>query len=91
MANKKIGRYEFCKICSSLIVGESCTNKKCEKHVSSTQKITFKQKEYIQDLMKNLDIDEDKYAFGSMTKKEASMLVKKLAAEVEIKELCGEE
>jgi hypothetical protein len=88
MGNKVIGRREFCEQCGSLVIGSSCSNKNCENCIEVFQKPTSKQKEYLQDLMQKLDINEDKYPFVNMTKKEASKLIKKLAAEVEIKELC---
>jgi len=72
----------FCK-CGSLIIDESCTNKKCKYCTKKSNLITPQQIEHINDLKCRLEEDyeedcEDIEIIENMTAKEASELIKRL-------------
>lgn len=78
-------RGEYCEICQSIIIGDSCTNKKCQNHVKGTEYATYKQVNYIQDMLKRLD-DDTEYDYKSMTQKEASRIIEELQERLELGE-----
>jgi len=72
---------QFCNICNSLILHNSCTNKKCDNHIKGTELATFQQIQYIKDLQDKLK-DDAVYNFIDMTKQEASKVINNLKQEV---------
>jgi len=72
---------EFC-ICGSLKVNGNCTNRKCAHHMSGMEPATYKQIEYIKDILDKLQ-DDTEYAFGNMAQKEANKLIVSLEERLE--------
>jgi hypothetical protein len=61
---------EFCKLCGSLIVDDSCSYKKCKNHkLMLSIPATYKQIEFLKEL------DCDNIDFEKLTKNEASELI----------------
>jgi hypothetical protein len=75
---------EFCT-CGSLKVKGNCTYKKCEHHIPGMDPATYKQTEYIKDMLERLH-DDTKYAFRDMTIKDASKLIGELESRLEVGE-----
>lgn len=75
----------YCKTCGSLIMGGSCTNKKCKHHIQGTEYATYSQVEYIQAMLAKLG-DETEYDYKSMSKKEASRIINELQERIELGE-----
>lgn len=75
---------EFCR-CGSIIMNGGCTNRKCSgyKKTAATEHTTFKQLEYLRDLVEQLGRDESEYDLESITSKEASQLINELEEELE--------
>lgn len=72
----------FCN-CGSIIVNDSCTNKKCKNYKKSLiEPATFEQISYISDLKKQLGTEED---FDINSKSEASKIIKRLKEQLENK------
>jgi hypothetical protein len=77
---------EFCKICHSLLLNDSCINKKCKNHgLTLLQLATDNQICLIKDLKEEME-DESEIDYDSITKEEASELIKEL---IERKNLGG--
>lgn len=74
---------KYCELCKSLIIGDSCRNEKCKKHIEGTEPASYKQVEYIQALAERLD---EEYDTRAMTKKEAGKLIEELRERVEMGE-----
>jgi len=73
---------EFCK-CGSIKIGGSCTNKKCRQHIKGTEFATYKQTDYIQGMLKQLE-DDTEYDYKSMTQREASGIIRELQGRLEL-------
>lgn len=73
---------EFCK-CGSLMLKGSCTNRRCENHMSSFEFVTYKQIEYIENMAEKLE-DKLEYDFKNMTRKEADKIIKELEIQLEL-------
>jgi len=74
-------KIKYCKLCGLLIIGRSCRNEKCKKHIEGTESATFKQTEYIQVLAEKLG---EEYDTRAMTKNAAGELIEELLERVEI-------
>ena len=74
---------EFCKLCRSLMVNSSCTNRKCKNHDSRISPATIYQIDYIKDLIENAGKNEDDYNLKEITKDDASKLIEQLTVEIE--------
>jgi hypothetical protein len=74
---------EFCKLCQSIKIKDSCTNRKCRNHIAGTEAATFRQVEYIKELAEKLG-DETEYDYRNMTMKEASKLIEELEEGLEV-------
>ncbi|MFA5385948.1 MAG: hypothetical protein WC364_15050 [Eubacteriales bacterium] len=70
---------------SDIKVKGNCTNRKCEHHVPGIDPATYKQIEYIKDMLEKLH-DDTKYAFRDMTQRDASKLIKELQERLEVGE-----
>lgn len=73
---------EFCE-CGSIKVKGNCTYKKCKHHVPGLEPATYKQVEYIKDMLERLH-DEIKYAYRDMTIKDANKIIKELEERLEL-------
>lgn len=67
----------FCSLCRSLVIKDSCTNKKCSGHVLRDEDITYSQMNYIERLRHQLG-NKDDASFKGMTKAEASRIIANL-------------
>jgi hypothetical protein len=72
---------EYCT-CGSIKFKGNCTNKKCRYHTSGPEPATYKQVEYIKDMIDQLG-DDTEYNYKDMTIKEASKLIGELEERVE--------
>jgi hypothetical protein len=69
---------EFCKLCQSLLLNNSCINKKCKNHgLTILQLATDKQICFIKDLKEEIN-DETETDYDNLTKEEATELIKEL-------------
>ncbi len=73
---------EFCT-CGSLKIRNNCTNKRCKHHNPGMELATFKQIEYIRDMLDSLGEEADT---KDMTQKEASKLIRELEGRIEVGE-----
>jgi hypothetical protein len=72
---------EFCT-CGSIKLQDSCSNKKCEHHIEGTEYATYKQCEYIKDMLVKLN-DETSHNYRNMTLKDAGRIINELEQRVE--------
>jgi len=75
---------EFCT-CGSIKINGSCTNKKCQYHIKGTEIATYKQTDYIQSMLAQLE-DDTVYDYKNMSQKEASGLIDELQERIDIGE-----
>lgn len=76
---------DFCKKCGSLKLKGNCSNRKCSEHSSTGfEPCTYKQVEYIAELIIRLGKDISEYDFSEMSKKEASRLIESLEEDIEL-------
>lgn len=73
---------KFCE-CGSIKINDSCTNKKCQYHIKGTEFATFKQTDYIQGMLKQLE-DDTEYDYRSMTQREASRIIDQLQDKIDL-------
>ena len=73
----------YCKTCGSLVIGGSCTNRKCRHHIKGTEYAIYSQIEYIRSMLARLD-DETEYDYKNMTLKEASKIIDELQERIEL-------
>ena len=74
---------KYCKLCKSIIYGHSCSNRKCLRHLEGTEPITFKQTEFIEDMLDKLGEGKD---LRGMTMTQASKLIRELQERMELGE-----
>jgi adenylyl- and sulfurtransferase ThiI len=78
----------FCD-CGSLMINENCSNKKCSKSSKLGRSKTFviasfKQVEYIKELLEKLEESADLYDFNIMLMSDASDLIEELKLRVDL-------
>lgn len=76
---------KYCKLCRSLIIGESCTNYKCKNHIKNTEAATREQTGYIENMLEKLGEDCE-YNFVTMSRREADKIIVKLEERLELGE-----
>lgn len=74
-------KISYCKLCGSLIIGHSCRNEKCKKHIEGTEPATYKQTEYIDALAEKLG---EEYDTRTITKAAAGKLIEELRERMEM-------
>lgn len=74
----------YCK-CGSLRLAGACTNKRCTKHVAGVEYATYKQVNYVQDMLLKLG-DDTIYDYKNMTVAYAKLIISELLERVEVGE-----
>ena len=74
---------KYCKLCGSTIYDKSCSNKRCKNHIPGTEPATFKQTEFIEDMLDKLGEEKD---LRGMTMTQASKMIKVLEGRIEMGE-----
>lgn len=76
---------DFCQKCGSLKLKGNCSNHKCSEHSpTGFEPATYKQVEYITELVKKLGKDTTEYNFREMSKKDASRMIDILEEDLEL-------
>ena len=76
--------YEFCEICHSLKIQGYCSNQKCERSIGKLKLASYKQVEYIKDMLKKLEIEEGKYDVLNMSCVTAIQLIQELQGMIDL-------
>ena len=73
----------YCE-CGSLMIKDSCSNKKCTHHDKNIKIASFDQIEYIKAMLEKIEEPEENYKFREMTIDEADKLIHELREKIEL-------